>query len=1038
MIRWMAEHKVAANLLMIIILFAGALGVKNIKQEVFPEMDLDLIIVAVPYPGATPDEVEESIILPIEDSVSGITGIKKINATASENMGYIRIELQNDADKESVFEDVKSAVERLTTLPDEAETPQIQQPRIRREVLNLTLYGEAPARSLIEQAQMVRDSLLNHPDITQVDVEQPRGFEMTLEISSKTLQQHKLTLNQVSRIISQATLDLPGGKIQTSGGDILIRTKEQRYTAADYANIPLLSTDQGILRLGDIARISDGFEESDISSMFNGKPAENIEVYRVGKQTPTDVSNAVRSKMQELKSQLPSSIKMQIVNDRSLVLRDRINLLMKNLWLGLGLVFLTLALFLRIDLSFWIMMGIPISFAGALIAMPSLDTTINMISLFAFILVLGIVVDDAIVVGENIFAHQEMGKSPLKAAIDGAIEIGPPVLITILTTIAAFIPIYFIPGVTGNIFVNIPNVLIVVLLFSLIEAMLILPGHLSHLNRVISFFLAPLGKLLEKPRHYFSSGLMWFSNKPYRKILGKCIAYRYAIFALGIIFILLCVGLVFGGHLRFTFFPKIDRDMLSINARMPFGTPVSVSREIEGKMLRSAGDLLREYEVEAGHPVHEGIYSNVGRKGGHNTSVRVYLKPLDERGFASVEFSRRWRKSMGEIPGIEALNVRARHSMGSNYDIDLQLSHPDPTLLTSIVEQLKEDFAEYPGISNIEDSTEDGKSEVQLRLSPAGSTLGLSSQDLTQQVRAAFQGVAVFKFLRGSDEVNLKLRLPFDERRYMRDLEDLVILAPGGERLPLRQVAELKYGQSYSSIRRVDSRRIISVRALVDSGISNTGQVKRSLEQELLPQIMAKYPQLQYTFEGAHRAQTNTIAGIRQGGIVALVLIFSLLALQFRSYLQPLIIMSAIPFGLVGAVLGHLLLGYNLSIISVLGLVALTGIVVNDSLILVDFINRARDRGESTIQAVLESGVRRFRPILLTTLTTFFGLLPMLFEQSLQARFLIPMAISLAFGVLFSTFVILVLTPVLYVILEDFKGLFSRKTVKGTLKEKLT
>jgi len=1037
MIRWMAEHKVAANLLMIIILFAGALGVKNIKQEVFPEMDLDLIIVAVPYPGATPDEVEESIILPIEDSVSGITGIKKINATASENMGYIRIELQNDADKESVFDDVKSAVERLTTLPDEAETPQIQQPRIRREVLNLTLYGEAPARSLIEQAQMVRDSLLTHPNITQVDVEQPRGFEMTLEISSKTLQQHALTLNQVSRIINQATLDLPGGKIQTSGGDILIRTKEQRYTAADYANIPLLTSDQGILRLGDIARISDGFEESDIRSMFNGKPAENIKVFRVGKQTPTDVSNAVRSKMQELKSQLPSSIKMQIVNDRSLVLRDRINLLMKNLWLGLGLVFLTLALFLRIDLSFWIMMGIPISFAGALIAMPSLDTTINMISLFAFILVLGIVVDDAIVVGENIFAHQEMGKSPLKAAIDGAIEIGPPVLITILTTIAAFIPIYFIPGVTGNIFVNIPNVLIVVLLFSLIEAMLILPGHLSHLNRVISFFLAPLGKLLEKPRHYFSSGLIWISQKPFRKILGKCIAYRYAIFALGIIFILLCVGLVFGGHLRFTFFPKIDRDMISINARMPFGTPVSVSREIEGKMLRSAGDLLREYEVEAGHPVHEGIYSNVGRKGGHNTSVRVYLKPLDERGFASVEFSRRWRKSMGEIPGIEALNVRARHSMGSNYDIDLQLSHSDPMLLTSIVEQLKEDFAEYPGVSNIEDSTEDGKSEVQLRLSPAGSTLGLSSQDLTQQVRAAFQGVAVFKFLRGSDEVNLKLRLPFDERRYLRDLEDLVILAPGGERLPLRQVAELKYGQSYSSIRRVDSRRIISVRALVDSGISNTGQVKRSLEQELLPQIMAKYPQLQYTFEGAHRAQTNTMAGIRQGGIVALVLIFSLLALQFRSYLQPFIIMSAIPFGLVGAVLGHLLLGYNLSIISVLGLVALTGIVVNDSLILVDFINRARYRGDAIIQAVLESGVRRFRPIVLTTLTTFFGLLPMLFEQSLQARFLIPMAISLAFGVLFSTFVILVLTPVLYVILEDFKGLFGRKTVKGTLKEKL-
>ncbi len=1037
MIRWMAEHKVAANLLMIIILFAGALGVKNIKQEVFPEMDLPFIIVAVPYPGATPDEVEESILLPIEDSVSGITGIKTITGTARENMGSLRIELENDADKDDVYDDVKSAVERLTTLPEEAEDPQIQQPRIRHEVLNLTIFGDAPARSMIEQAQMVRDSLLTHPDITQVDVEQPRGFEMTLEISSKALQQHALTLNQVSRIISQATLDLPGGKIQTSGGDILIRTKEQRYTASDYASIPLLTTEQGILRLGDIARISDGFEESDIRSRFNGKPAENIRVLRVGKQTPTDVSNAVRSKIDDLRSQLPSSIEMQIVNDRSLVLRDRINLLMKNLWLGLGLVFLTLALFLRIDLSFWIMMGIPLSFAGAMIAMPSLDTSINMISLFAFILVLGIVVDDAIVVGENIFAHQEMGKTPLQAAVDGAFEIGPPVLITILTTIAAFIPIYFIPGVTGNIFVNIPNVLIVVLLFSLIEAMLILPGHLSHLNRLISFILTPLGKLLEVPRHYLSSGLLWFSQKPYRKILDKCIAYRYAIFALGIFFILLCVGLVFGGHLRFTFFPKIDRDRIAINARMPFGTPVAVSKEIERRMLRSADDLLREYEAQAGHPVHDGIYSNVGRGGGHNAAVRVFLKPLDERGFSSVEFSRRWRKSMGEIPGIESLNVRARHSMGSTYDIDLQLSHPDPAVLLRIVEQFKEQFSEYPGVSNIEDSTEDGKSEVQLKLSPAGRTLGLSSQELTQQVRAAFQGVEVFKYLRGSDEVSVKLRLPFDERRYLRDLEDLVILAPGGERLPLGQVAELKYGQSYSAIRRVDSRRIISVRALVDSGVSNAGQIQRSLEQEVLPRITGDYPQLQYSFEGAHRAQTNTMAGVRQGGIVALLLIFSLLALQFRSYLQPIIIMTAIPFGLVGAVLGHIFMGYNLSIVSVLGLVALTGIVVNDSLILVDFINRTRDKGTTIKLAVLESGVRRFRPIVLTTLTTFFGLLPMLFEQSLQARFLIPMAISLAFGVLFSTFVILILTPVLYVILEDFRALLGRSANKEALKEKL-
>jgi len=1030
MIRWMAEHKVAANLLMVIILVAGVMGVSNIKQEVFPEFDLDFIIVAVPYSGATPDEIEESILLPIEDAVSGITGIKKITGTAKESMGSFRIELQKGADKQSVFDDVESAVTRLTTLPEEADDAQVQLPRRRREVLNIALYGDAPARSLIELAQMARDTLLTHPDITQVDVEQSRGFEMTLEISKSALQQHALTLNQISGIIRQATLDMPGGKIQTVGGDLLIRTKERRYTAAEYAEIPLLTTDQGILRLGDIARISDGFEESDLRSRYNGKPSERILVYRVGEQTPTDVSKAVHEKMEEIKSQLPSSVRTQIVRDSSIILEDRINLLMKNLWLGLGLVFLTLSLFLRVDLSFWIMMGIPISFAGAMISMPITDSSINMISLFAFILVLGIVVDDAIVVGENIYAHQEMKKSPLDAAVDGATEIGPPVLITILTTIAAFIPIYFIPGITGNIFQNIPNVLIVVLLFSLLEVMFILPGHLSHINRVMAWILAPLGKILETPRHYFSSALFWFSNKPYRKILEKGIAYRYTIFALGLFFILLCAGLVAGGHMKFTFFPKIDRDNIAVTARMPFGTPASVSREVEEKMLRSAEKLLREYEAETGQPVHDGIYSTVGRGGANKTSVRVYLKPLNERKFAAVEFSRRWRKEMGEVAGIEALNIRARHSMGSNYDIDLQLSHPDTNKLLVIVEQFKEKLGEYPGVSNIEDSTEDGKREVQLRLSPAGRTLGLSTQELTQQIRAAFQGVEVFKLLRDSDEVSVKLRLPFEERRYLRDLEDLVILSPTGKLLPLRQVAELKYGQSYSAIRRIDGRRIVSVRALVDSGVGNTGEIQSSIKQELLLNIKSQNPQLQYSFEGAHRAQTNTMDGVKQGGIVALLLIYSLLALQFRSYFQPVIIMTAIPFGMVGALLGHLLMGYSLSVISVLGIVALTGIVVNDSLILVDFINRSRERGTPIRQAIVESGVRRFRPILLTTLTTFFGLLPMLFEQSLQARFLIPMAISLAFGVLFSTFVILVLIPVLYMILEDFKGLVSRKPKK--------
>ncbi|MBT7676962.1 MAG: efflux RND transporter permease subunit, partial [Flavobacteriaceae bacterium] len=696
-------------------------------------------------------------------------------------------------------------------------------------------------------AQIVRESLLSHPEISQVDIEQRRGFEMTVQISKSSLLQHSLTLNQVSNIIKKANLDLPGGKIKTSGGDILIRTKERRYTAAEYADIAILSSEQGILRLGDIASITDGFEESDIRTLFNGQPAESIEVFRVGDQTPTDVSTAVRSRLEELRAQLPSSIKIEIVNDRSLVLQDRIDLLMKNLWLGLVLVFLTLALFLRIDLAFWIMLGIPISFAGAMILMPTLDTSINMISLFAFILVLGIVVDDAIVVGENIFAHQEMDKSNAKAAIDGAKEISSPVLITILTTIAAFIPMYFIPGTTGNIFRNIPNVLIAVLLFSLAEVLFILPGHLSHLNRIISFFLAPIGKILEQPRLFLSSGMVWFSQNTYRKTLQKSIEFRYSVLALGLVFIMVCGGLSIGGHMRFTFFPTIERDQVTLNAKMPFGTPASESRKIEKKMLSSADALLQKYQSEVGKPIHDGVYSNVGRGGGNNASLRVYLKPLKERGFPANEFSRKWRKSMGEVPGIESLNIRSGWRMGSTYDIDLQMSHPDPNVLLGIVEEFKEKFSEYPGVKNIEDSTVDGKREVQLKLSPEGLTLGLSTLELTQQVRGAFQGVEVLKLLRNSDELSLKLRLPLDERRYLRDLEDLVIIAPSGERLPLSQVAELKYGQSYSDIRRINGRRIVSVRALIDSEITNTAEVVMSLKKFLLPETINQNPQLQYS-----------------------------------------------------------------------------------------------------------------------------------------------------------------------------------------------
>ncbi|MAE16607.1 MAG: acriflavin resistance protein [Deltaproteobacteria bacterium] len=1025
MIRWMAGHPVAANLLMTLILVGGALSVFNIKQEIFPEFEVDRVNVSVAYAGATPAELEESIVIPIENAIRGIQGVKRIRSNAPEGSATIRVDLEDGADVREARDEIERTVSRLGTLPEDAETPEITITKIQSEVLNIVVFGDAPRRSLLKIAQTIRDELLNHPDVSQVVIEATRRYELTISITPLQLQQLGLTMPQVAARIRQATLDLPGGKLQTSGGDILIRTKERRYTAEEYAQIPLFQTPTGTLRLGDVATITDGFEESDRVDRFNGKPAERILVYRVGNETPTQVSQGVREVISQLQKRLPTSVEAKVLFDRSIILQDRIDLLMNNLWMGLALVFLVLALFLEIGLSFWIMLGIPISFAGAFVLLPQLGGSINMLSLFAFILVLGLVVDDAIVVGENIYSHQERGEPGLKAAVEGTLEIGPPVLITILTTIAAFFPMYMIPGTTGKFFGEIPDVVVAVLLFSLAEAILIMPAHLSHpTNRFLRIVLWPFDIVLRWPRRGFTACLRWFVNKPYRKTLTLFLQYRYATLAFGVVSIMLCAGFVIGGHLRFTFFPRVDTDVVFVTARMPFGTPASVTARVEKRLLNQVQVLLQEYKAEKGKEVADGILSTLGQGGSHVVRVLVFLKPLNERGFASTEFSRKWRTSLGRIPGLESINFRASTGFGSDSDVDLQLSHTDPHQLELIAAQVREELAEYPGVSNIEDSSDSGKREVQLKVNAAGLALGLTAQEVTQQVRAAFQGLEVLKILRGGDEVRVVLRLPKTERDHLPDLENLVILTPSGQRAVLGEVTRLQHGQSYSRIRRVDGRRVMNVTANVDTKTSNTEELVRTLKRDFLPKLKADHPLLHATFEGGRRNQFETFAGIWTGVPIALLIIYSLLALQFRSYFQPLIVMAAIPFGLVGAVLGHLLLGYNLSIVSALGLLALTGIVVNDSLILVDYVNKRRNDGTPAFQAAVEGGIRRFRPILLTSLTTFFGLLPMIFEQSLQARFIVPMAIGLAFGVLFATVIILVLIPVLYLILEDFHRLY--------------
>ena len=1034
MLAWMTRHPVASNLLLFVILVGGFFLGSGVRQEIFPEYELDVVTIQVSYPGVTPRESESSLVIPMENALQGIAGIQRLTATALEGGASLRAEIRAGEDVNRVKDQVQTALDRMNSWPEDAKDPQIQVPQLRNEVLNVMVYGQASARSLREWALAIRANLLDHPEIGQVELELLRNRELSIEISPETLSQYDLTFAEVGTRIQQATLNVPGGRIQAPNGDLMIRTHQPRQTALEFARLPIISTPSGQVLLGEIATIQDGFEEGEVQVRYNGMPAERLQVLRVGNQTPTQVSQATRQVINELRAQLPTGIQAEVLFDRSLILQGRIDLLLNNLWMGLLLVFLVLALFLNLQLSFWIMLGIPVSFAGAFLLLPALDASINMISLFAFILVLGIVVDDAIVVGENIYSHRERGQPWMSAAIDGAREILGPVLITILTTIAAFLPFFFIPGTTGKFFLLIPYVVIATLIFSLVEAFFILPAHLGHPSPTwISRLLQPLERVVLKPRSLATQSLNAFVRGPYQRSLAWSLEFRYATLATGTVLLLLVGGLIAGGHLRFTFFPKIDSDVIFVRAEFPFGTQAWVTERLENRLLTEARTLLAEYEDRQDANVSEGIYSAVGRGGSHRLDLILFLRPLGERGFSAQEFSDRWQGALGEVAGLETLIFNASTSFGDEKDLTLQLSHPDPQQLEHAVQQLQQTLSQFAGVGNLETSQVDGREELRLRLRPEGEALGLTERELARQVSVAYQGMEVTRLQRDQEELQVLLRLPLAYRQYLRDLLELPIATPSAGKVPLERVAFWDRDQSSNQIVRVEGRQILKVQADVDPHLGNAQQVLAALQQDYFPNWQQQDPLLRFELEGNQRNQQETFAGIFRGSAIALFLIYALLALQFRNYAQPLIIMVAIPFGIVGAVIGHLLLGYDLSIVSVLGLVALSGVVVNDSLILVDYINRLREKGIELQVAVVEAGMRRFRPILLTSLTTFLGLLPIVFEQSLQARYIIPMAIGLAFGVLFSTFIILFLVPTLYLILQDFRQiLVSRLSSTST------
>lgn len=1038
-IRWMAENHVAANLLMLVLIIGGLILGFSIKQEVFPDITLDRIQVSVAYPGAGPEEVEEGVILKIEENLTGVDGIKQVKSVAAEGYGVVTAEITTDADIDLVLQDIKSEVDRIITFPKDAEKPVVSKMLNRREVISVVVFGKLPERSLRELAEQVRDELLLEPGITQVDLSGVRPYEISIEINETNLRRYNLTFDQIAQRIRQASIDLPGGTIKTGSGEILVRTKERRYVGHEYASIVILTTADGTeVTLGDIASVQDGFEEADQFGLFDGLPAAMAKVYRVGDQKPTEIAATVKKFVEAKRSQLPESVELATWNDNSELFKSRKDLLVRNAMIGLVLVFITLSLFLEIRLALWVMLGIPISFCGALLLMPAIDVSINMISLFAFIMALGIVVDDAIIVGENIYEHRQTGKPYLQAAIDGTIEVAQPVVFAILTSVAAFIPLLFTSGIMGKFIMVIPAIVIIILLMSLVECLFILPAHLAigQPSQAPSGFLG----LLDRNRRRFGNVLQKFINGPYRKILVLCLEYRYTTFAVACAVLLFVgVGLVGGGIVKFRFMPEVDSNVIQVALKLTPGSPVALTTQVQEQIVNAGLAVVAEYDKELpqGDSVMRHVYANVGSAtsdrgpagavssaGGNLASISMLLTPSERREVTATEISNRWRERLGEIIGVETLTFTSNLiHLGAN--IDIQLAHEDFSVLDEAAERLKGIIATYPGTGDIADNYTLGKREVKVRLKAEARTLGITEENLGRQLRGAFYGSEALRLQRGRNEVKVLVRYPEESRQRFWDLETMRIRVPGGGEIPLYRAATLVESRGFSTINRSDRKRVINVTAKVDSQVANAEEILAEIKSIALPKLVADYPGLSYDLEGEDKNRRESMESMFNGFKLVLVVIFALLAIPFRSYSQPLLIMTAIPFGIVGAILGHFIMGYDLSILSMFGIVALTGVVVNDSLLLIDYTNRVRRKGKSLLDAVVEAGQRRFRPILLTSLTTFFGLMPMIMETSVQAQFLIPMAISLAFGILFATGITLLLVPSLYLILEDARLLIG-------------
>ncbi len=1033
MIAWFARNGVAANLLMVLIVVAGIMTAsQRTPLEVFPSFELDFVTIAVPFRGSTPKEAEDGVVLRIEEAIHDIEGIKKLLATATEGAGIVTVEVASGYDPRELLDEIKNKVDAINTFPADAERPTYELAHRRREVIAVGISGELPERRLRALGERIRDGLSALPAVSQVELQEVRDYEISIEIPANTLEAHGLTLQEVAAAVQRSSLDLAAGTVRTAGGEVLIRTLGQAYEEHDFSRITVQSRSDGTrLTIADLAEVRDGFEEEPLISLFNGRPGVLIEVYRIGDQSAIQVADAVTDYVQKMQATLPPGIEISTWRDRSRIVKARLATLTTSAIQGGMLVFLLLALFLRFSVALWVCIGIPVSFMGALILMPEIGVTFNIVSLFAFILVLGIVVDDAIVTGESIYTRLKTSNDSLDAAIRGTHDVAVPVTFGVLTTAAAFVPILFIEGARGQIFAQIPLIVIPVLLFSLIESKLILPAHMKHIR--VRGDRPQDHSLPVRWQRAFADGFERAIARLYGPVLRKALVHRYITLAIFIAGLILIQAIVSSGTVRFVFFPRVQSETARASLTMPAGTAFEVTERHVAHMTRAAQELKEEHiDPVTGESIVLNILSTVGTgdgqsaRGGHLGGVMFEVVSPEKRSLqiTSSELVSQWRKKIGRIPGAQEVNYRAEIGRAGN-PLEVELAGRNFAELEAVAALIRGRLQEYEGVFDVGDTMSDGKREIRLRLKPEAELLGVTLEQLARQVRAAFFGIEAQRIQRGRDDVRVMVRYPQSERSSLATLERMLIRTPAGAEVPFSEVAAAEYGRGYESIRRVNRERVLNVFADVDKQNTDIEALKSDL-LAYVTEVLREYPDVRGRLAGEAEEQAESFASLGSGLMLVLFVIYALLAIPLRSYGQPLIVMSVIPFGAIGAVLGHILLGMDLSILSFMGMLALVGVVVNDSLVLVDYVNQRRAAGEQLVEAVNTAGVARFRAVMLTSLTTFAGVTPLLLDQTTQAQFLIPMGVSLGFGVLFATCITLILVPVNYLVLEDIKHLFRR------------